>query len=303
KGSERSENQRLLRQIAGIRDEVACRKIVRAVADDVEVPYDAQGILRGQPEVEGFDVDVRVQSPDGFACTVDLRYADIRSVMQDLPLQVVQRDDIIIDDPDGADTGRGEIKRNRRAKAAGAHDQDTRLFQPLLARATDIPQNEMPLVALDFFGTERHQPFPLGALARITGGRARLSDGCASCVCAIPLYQRTAAIRYFPVRQVTSEGYGRSSRGTIRQTVRSRLSGALPGQSPRPAPDPRHRQTSFRHHRAASGACSGWPSGQARPQASQRSRAMRPVRDCRYCRSGTAPPKLQDRASRRTSPD
>src|SRR5690606_9858176 len=116
KGSERSENQRLLRQIAGIRDEVACRKIVRAVADDVEVPYDAQGILRGQPEVEGFDVDVRVQSPDGFACTVDLRYADIRSVMQDLPLQVVQRDDIIIDDPDGADTGRGEIKRNRRAK-------------------------------------------------------------------------------------------------------------------------------------------------------------------------------------------
>ncbi len=71
--------------------------------------------------------------------------------MDDLPLQVGERHRVVVDDAERADTGGGEILDDRRAEAAGAHDQDARALQLLLARAADIAQHDMARVAFDFF--------------------------------------------------------------------------------------------------------------------------------------------------------
>ena len=82
--------------------------------------------------------------------------ADVRRVVHDLALQVVERDAIVVDDAEGADAGGGEIHEDRRAEPARADDEHLGRLELLLPLAADLAQHQMPLVALDFFGSEDH---------------------------------------------------------------------------------------------------------------------------------------------------
>ena len=102
------------------------------------------------------DVDVRIEARDGLARALHLRHADPRRVVRDLPLQVVERDGIVIDDADGADPGRRQIHEHRRAEPSRTDHQHARRLELLLSLAAHLAQHEMPLVTLDFFGGQGH---------------------------------------------------------------------------------------------------------------------------------------------------
>ena len=77
--------------------------------------------------------------------------ADGRGVVDDLPLQIGQRNRVVIDDAERADAGGGEIFEHRRAEPAGADHQHPRALQPLLPRTADLRQHDVARVALQFF--------------------------------------------------------------------------------------------------------------------------------------------------------
>ena len=66
------------------------------------------------------DAYVRIEPSDRRRGTVDFGHADVGRGVDHLPLQVRQRDHVVIDDAECADAGSGEIKQHRRAKTAGA---------------------------------------------------------------------------------------------------------------------------------------------------------------------------------------
>ena len=58
-------------------------------------------------------LDVGVERVDGDPCRLDFRHADAIVAVQDLPLQVREIDDVVIDDAERADPGGGEIQGRR----------------------------------------------------------------------------------------------------------------------------------------------------------------------------------------------
>ena len=79
-----------------------------------------------------------------------LRPADVRRPVQDLPLQVAEVDDVEVDDAERADAGGREIHRDRRSESAGADAQHLRRLQLALTVDADLRHDQMPRVALDF---------------------------------------------------------------------------------------------------------------------------------------------------------
>jgi hypothetical protein len=71
--------------------------------------------------------------------------------MENLALQIRQRDRIIVDDADLADSGGGEILEQRRAETSGSDDEDACGFQLVLAGSTDTVQHDVARITLDFF--------------------------------------------------------------------------------------------------------------------------------------------------------
>ena len=106
----------------------------------------------------GLDRDMRVEGLDGALGAGRLRLADVVRPVDHLPLQVRQRDDVVVDDADRADAGGGEVEDGGRAEAAGADHEHARALQRLLARAADLPQHDVAGIALDLVGREGHGP-------------------------------------------------------------------------------------------------------------------------------------------------
>ena len=98
--------------------------------------------------------DVGIEPADHRRGAVDFRQADIRRGMDDLPLQVRQRDHVVVDDAERADAGGGEIKEHRRAKPAGADHQHARAAERGLSGAAHFAQHDMARVAFEFVGAE-----------------------------------------------------------------------------------------------------------------------------------------------------
>ena len=69
--------------------------------------------------------------------------------MDDLALQVGLVHHVEVDDAERAHTGRGQVEQRRRAQAAGPHDQDLRVLQPLLPGHPDVRDDEVPAVPGD----------------------------------------------------------------------------------------------------------------------------------------------------------
>jgi hypothetical protein len=65
----------------------------------------SSGIARIEPRLVHLDLHMRVEPGDRLARALDLGDADARRVVRDLPLQIVERDRIVIDDTDAADAG------------------------------------------------------------------------------------------------------------------------------------------------------------------------------------------------------
>ena len=85
---------------------------------------------------------------------VDLAPSDIGRGVDDLALQIGQRDHIVIDHAERADTGGRKIHQDRRAETAGADHQHGRLLQRGLAGAADFAQHDMAGIAFEFVGRQ-----------------------------------------------------------------------------------------------------------------------------------------------------
>ena len=64
--------------------------------------------------------------------------------MNDLPLKIGERDDIIINNSNRADARRRKIVQQRRTQTASTNHQNARSLQTLLPRPADITQHELP---------------------------------------------------------------------------------------------------------------------------------------------------------------
>ena len=147
----------LPRQHARVVHEIARREIVGAVEDHVVRLEQPQRVLRAQRLVVGLDVHVRIERVQAILRRRQLRAADVRRAVNDLPLQVAEVDDVEVDDADGADAGGGEIHRRRRAEAAGADAQHLRRLQLALPLDADLRHDQVPAVALDLVAGQLRQ--------------------------------------------------------------------------------------------------------------------------------------------------
>ena len=102
------------------------------------------------------DRDVRVQRARRLSRARDLGHAQPVGGVRDLALQVGQIDHIVVDQPDRADAGGGEVEQHRRAEAARPDDQHARGEQLRLAGAADLRQQDMARVALDLVFAKIH---------------------------------------------------------------------------------------------------------------------------------------------------
>ena len=89
--------------------------------------------------------------------------ADAVGRVDHLALQVREVDDVVVDDAERADAGRGEIQRGRRAEPAGAEQQDLRVEQLLLALDADLRDEHVARVAVALLCGERARDVDLVA--------------------------------------------------------------------------------------------------------------------------------------------
>ena len=66
-------------------------------------------------------------------------------------MQIGERDDIVVDDPERPDSSAGQILQRRRAQASRADDERARSLELVLARAAEPTQDDLARVALDLF--------------------------------------------------------------------------------------------------------------------------------------------------------
>src|SRR3972149_10615416 len=92
-------------------------------------------------------VDVGVEGEELLFRRLCLLTPYIVVLMQHLPLEVREIDDIEVDDADRPYSGEGQVERRRAAKAAGADDQDLPLHQFPLTRGPDLGHDDVARVA------------------------------------------------------------------------------------------------------------------------------------------------------------
>jgi hypothetical protein len=70
--------------------------------------------------------------------------------MQDLPVQIALFHAVVIHKSDATDSGRREIKSERRTESAGPHQQNPTALEPLLPAEAHFGQQEMAAVSDKF---------------------------------------------------------------------------------------------------------------------------------------------------------
>ncbi len=102
-------NDGLLQQHTRVVDQVAGRKVVAAVDDQVVVLEDVDDVVARQPQLIRDDLDVGIQILERLLGGVDLGLPDPLAVVQDLPLQIAFVDGVRVDDANGAHAGGGQV--------------------------------------------------------------------------------------------------------------------------------------------------------------------------------------------------
>ena len=93
---ESGRDERTLGVETGIGDGIAGREIVRPIGDDIVSANQRDGIVRVDPHEMRFDPHMRVETRHGIGGAVDLRTTDIGRAVNDLPLQIGERDRVVV---------------------------------------------------------------------------------------------------------------------------------------------------------------------------------------------------------------
>ena len=142
-------------QDARIVEQVAGREVVGPVHDDVVVAQDLEGAGGVEADRVLAYLDARVHPADG------------ARAVQHLTLEVAHLHDVVVDDPDRAHSGSGQVEQHRRAQPPGTDYEHARGGQPLLAGQADPGKQDVPGIPLDVVlgegaadGSERRQRHP-----------------------------------------------------------------------------------------------------------------------------------------------
>ena len=100
------------------------------------------------------DVDRGIEGGELFGGGIELLAANVFGGVDDLALEVARVDDVEVDQAEGADAGRGEIKGQRRAQAAGADTEDAGGLEAALALHAHFGEDEVARVAREVVGRE-----------------------------------------------------------------------------------------------------------------------------------------------------
>ena len=149
-------HQRAPQQHAGVVDEVAGARAIRAVEYAVVLPEQRHGVVRAQLELVGDHLDVGIERGQSRLAGHGLAAADIGAGEQQLALEVRQIDAVVIEEPQGADAGGRQVQARRRAQAPGADDQHPRGLELLLAGAADLRQQQVAAIAFALGSSEGH---------------------------------------------------------------------------------------------------------------------------------------------------
>jgi len=131
----------------GVVQEIARGEGVGAIEHDVVVGDDAARVGAGERGLPGVDRDLGIERLEAGARSGGLRGADARRIEEDLPLEVVQRDLIVIDEAEPAHAGGGEVEGGGGAESADADDADAGVTELGLPGRTDVREDEVARVA------------------------------------------------------------------------------------------------------------------------------------------------------------
>ena len=147
KAKNRTVGVRLAGEHAGVIDQVARLEVVRAVGDDVVVAKDIERVRAGQHHVVLDDLCAGVERGQFVGGGVDLQSADIGRRVNDLPLQIAFVDNVEVDQPERADTGRGQIERERRTQPSRANAEHSCGLELLLTLDPDFRKDQVARIA------------------------------------------------------------------------------------------------------------------------------------------------------------
>src|SRR5581483_8413681 len=148
---------RLAGEHAGVVNQVARGEIVGAVNDHVVLPEELKRVGAAKPGVVTDDVNEWVNRLELVFGGVELLAANVGGGVDDLPLQVGVVDDVEIDDTERTHACSAEIKRERRAEAAGSDAEHLRGLELELALHADLGHDQVARVAKDLVVGERNR--------------------------------------------------------------------------------------------------------------------------------------------------
>src|SRR6185295_9607029 len=97
---------------------------------------------------------VRIEAADCGRAALDLARPDVGRAMNHLPLQIGERDAVVVDDPDRADARRRQIKQRGCAEPPCPNDQDPGALERSLPRSADFTEHDVAGVTLELVRTQ-----------------------------------------------------------------------------------------------------------------------------------------------------
>ena len=163
KEQDRAVDQRLPAHVRDVIHQVARGEVVRAI-DDVLVVLvleDPLGVVGGERLVVGDDLHVGIRPLQAVEGRIDLQASDVRRLVQELPLQVREIDDVEVDDADRSHPGQRHVDRDRRAQAARADHEHSRVPQLSLPGRPDGLHDDVTRVPHDLVRGQRGRVCPV----------------------------------------------------------------------------------------------------------------------------------------------
>src|ERR1051325_6825435 len=164
KAKDRSVDIRLSLEHAYVVRQIARRKIIRAVHDNVVLFDNLTRVRAREPALVQLERNVWVHITQAVPGRFEFLAANILRPVQKLPMEIAKIDIVKIDNPDCADAGRGQVKRRRRAESAGTDAKHARALELALPLWPDLRHHQVPRIA---------HPLFLSELNRVAHGVAR----------------------------------------------------------------------------------------------------------------------------------
>src|SRR3984957_3102970 len=148
---DRSVHVGLAEQDARIVDQIARREIVGAVDDDVVILEQFERVAAFELRFVRLNLDIWIQVREPLLRRLGFRLADIARTERNLPLQIRKVDNVEIDEPEFADSGRGEIQTERGAESACADQQHLGVLELELTFHADFGHDQVAALAENLF--------------------------------------------------------------------------------------------------------------------------------------------------------